>query len=169
MLTLARLEARTKPRPQVPVDLQHVAQESMVGLSSLGSLRGIEFALETHGATVVQGDPDDLRLLLDNLMGNALKFSPPDAVVEVSLQGDAHGVTLLVRDHGPGIGPELRARMLLPFVRVHAAIEGAGLGLAIAMEVVQNHGASLVLEDPTSGPGLQVRVSFVNQTSASKG
>jgi signal transduction histidine kinase len=45
-------------------------------------------------------------------------------------------------------------------VRANAAIEGAGLGLAIALEVVQSHGASLTLEDPPEGPGLQVRVRF---------
>ncbi|MBK1682947.1 sensor histidine kinase [Rhodoferax fermentans] len=169
MLTLARLEARAKPRPSVVVDLQSLAQDALVGLSTLASQRGIEFALETHGVTVVQGDPDDMRLLLDNLLGNALKFSPPDAVVEVNLRGDEQGVTLLVRDHGPGIAPELRARMLLPFVRVNAAVDGAGLGLAIVLEVVQKHGASLVLEDPASGPGLLVRVTFPAQMSASKG
>jgi len=169
MLTLARLEARSRPRPRVAVDLQQLAQASMIGLSTLGSQRGIEFALEVSGATLMQGDPDDLRLLLDNLLGNALKFSPQDAVVEVSLLGDEKGVTLLVRDHGPGIAPELRERIVLPFVRVNAAIDGAGLGLAIALEVVQNHAASLALEDPVSGPGLQVRVRFVNQISASKG
>lgn len=169
MLTLARLEARSRPRPRVAVDLQQLAQASMIGLSTLGSQRGIEFALEASGATLMQGDPDDLRLLLDNLLGNALKFSPQDAVVEVSLLGDEKGVTLLVRDHGPGIAPELRERIVLPFVRVNAAIDGAGLGLAIALEVVQNHAASLTLEDPVSGPGLQVRVRFVNQISASKG
>jgi len=141
----------------------------MVGLSTLGSQRGIEFALEASAATVVQGDPDDLRLLLDNLLGNAIKFSPSDAVVEVSIQTHDQGVTLLVRDHGPGIAPELRERIVLPFVRVNAAIDGAGLGLAIAMEVLQNHGASLSLEDPDSGPGLQVRVDFPDQTSANNG
>lgn len=169
MLTLARLEARAKPRPSVAVDLQPLAQDAMVGLSTLASQRGIEFALGSHGATVVQGDAVDMRLLLDNLLGNALKFSPPDAVVEVNLRGDEQGVTLLVRDHGPGIAPELRARMLLPFVRVNAAVDGAGLGLAIVLEVVQKHGASLVLEDPASGPGLLVRVTFPTQMSASKG
>jgi two-component system OmpR family sensor kinase len=169
MLTLARLEARSRPRPHVAVDLQQLAQASMVGLSTLGSQRGIEFALEASGSTLVQGDPDDLRLLLDNLLGNALKFSPQDAEVEVSLLGDGQGMSLLVRDHGPGIAPELRERMVLPFVRVNAAVDGAGLGLAIVLEVVQNHGAILTLEDPASGSGLQVRVRFVNQISASKG
>ena len=169
MLTLARLEVRSRPRPRVAVDLQQLAQDAMVGLSTLGSQRGIEFALEANAATVVQGDPDDLRLLLDNLLGNAIKFSPSDAVVEVSIQTHDQGVTLLVRDHGPGIAPELRERIVLPFVRVNAAIDGAGLGLAIAMEVLQNHGASLSLEDPDSGPGLQVRVDFPDQTSANNG
>lgn len=169
MLTLARLEARSRPKPHVAVNLQQLAQDAMVGLSTLGSQRGIEFSLETSGATLVQGDPDDLRLLLDNLLGNAIKFSPPDAVVEVGIQTDDQGVTLLVRDHGPGIAAELRERIVLPFVRVDAAIDGTGLGLAIALEVLQNHGASLALEDPDSGSGLQVRVCFVNQTSASKG
>ena len=169
MLTLARLEARRRPRPRVAVDLQQLAQESMVGLSTLGSQRGIEFALAASGATVVQGDQDDLRLLLDNLLGNAIKFSPSDSVVEVNIEASGPDVTLLVRDHGPGIAPELRERIVLPFVRVDAAIDGAGLGLAIALEVVQNQGASLALEDPDSGPGLQVRVTFCGQTSASKG
>ena len=133
-----------------------------MGLSALGSHRGIEFALEASGAYVVQGDPDDLRVLLDNLLGNALKFSPTDAVVEVCLQQQDHTVTLLLRDHGPGIAPELRERMVLPFVRVNTTVEGSGLGLAIALEVVHSHAANLTMESPETGPGLQVRVVFVN-------
>jgi signal transduction histidine kinase len=67
---------------------------------------------------------------------------------------------LLLRDHGPGIAPALRERFFLPFVRTNPAIDGSGLGLTIALEVAQNHGASLLLEDPPEGPGLQVRLSF---------
>ena len=169
MLTLARLEARTQPRPRMAVDLQALVQASMMGLSALGSHRGIEFALETSADTTVQGDPDDVWLLLDNLLGNALKFSPAQGVVEVSVRRDGHQVTLLVRDHGPGIAPELRERIVLPFVRVDSAVEGSGLGLAIALEVVHNHDATLTLEDPETGPGLQVRVVFTDQMSSSKG
>lgn len=165
MLTLARLEACTQPKPPVTVDLQQLVQESMVGLSALGSHRGIEFALEVIGNTEVQGDPDDLRVLFDNLLGNALKFSPSDAVVEVCIHQQDDTVTLLVRDHGPGIAPELCERMVLPFVRVNPAVEGSGLGLAIALEVVHNHAARLTLETPAVGQGLQVRVVFDNQRS----
>ena len=160
MLTLARLEGRTEPEPQMPVDLLSLAQEAMMGLSAVGSYRGIEFSLESSGSTEVQGNPDDLRLLLDNLLVNALKFSPPNATVEVSLHQHGPQLTLLVRDQGPGIAPALRERIMKPFVRVNAAIEGAGLGLSIALEVTLKHDATLTLEDPPNGPGLQVRVSF---------
>ncbi len=162
MLTLARLEGRTEPEPQMPVDLLSLAQEAMMGLSAVGSHRGIEFSLESSGSTEVQGNPDDLRLLLDNLLVNALKFSPPNATVEVSLHQHGHQLTLLLRDQGPGIAPALRERIMKPFVRVNSAIEGAGLGLSIALEVALKHGATLVLEDPPNGLGLQVRVSFAS-------
>ncbi|MCM2296245.1 HAMP domain-containing sensor histidine kinase [Rhodoferax sp.] len=160
MLTLARLEARTNSRPWTSVDLVGLAQESMMDLSVLGSQRGIEFAFEASGSTVVQGDPDDLRLLLDNLLGNALKFSPPNTSVELSIHQQGDAVILLLRDHGRGIAPALRERVLMPFVRSNPAIEGSGLGLTIVFEVIQSHGATLQLEDPPEGQGLQVRVSF---------
>ena len=160
MLTLARLEGRTEPDTRVPVDLQALAQESMVGLSALGSHRGLEFSLDTSGSPCVQGNPDDLRLLLDNLLLNALKFSPPNSTVALSIHQHPGEVILLLRDQGPGVAPALRERIMKPFVRANAAIEGAGLGLAIALEVVQSHGASLTLEDPPEGPGLLVRVRF---------
>lgn len=160
MLTLARLEGRTNSRPWTSVDLAGLAQESMMELSALGSQRGIEFAFEAGGSTVVQGDPNDLRLLFDNLLGNALKFSPPNTSVALSIHQQGEAVILLLRDHGPGIAPALRERVLMPFVRSNPAIEGSGLGLTIALEVIQSHGATLQLEDPPEGQGLQVRVRF---------
>lgn len=169
MLTLARLEARTSSRPRVAVDLQPLVQQSMVDLSTLASHRGIEFELDASGAAIIQGDPDDLRLMLDNLLGNALKFSPPDSVVKVRLSPHGQGVTLALRDSGPGIAPELRERIVLPFVRVNSAIEGAGLGLSIVQEVVMNHGATLWLDTPPDGQGLLVRVDFPIEVGAHEG
>lgn len=160
MLTLARLEVRTKPKPKKTFDLLHLAQESMMGLSTLASQRDIEFALESNGSTSMEGYPDDLRLLFDNLLGNALKFSPVGATVDTLISGQGKGITLLVRDHGPGIEPEMRGRLMLPFERIDIGVEGAGLGLAIVQEVVQEHGAAVTLESPASGSGLAVRVVF---------
>lgn len=169
MLTLARLEARIQPRPRVAVDLQQLTQQSMMDLSALASHRGIEFELDASGSATVQGDPDDLRLLLDNLLGNALKFSPPESIVKLNLTQQRQAVILELSDSGPGIAPHLRERILLPFVRVDAAVEGAGLGLSIVQEVVLNHGATLSLESPPDDKGLLVRVSFPCHASASDG
>jgi two-component system, OmpR family, sensor kinase len=160
MLTLARLENRTESTPWVDIDLLAIAQESMVGLSTIGSHTGIEFSLESSGSTIVQGAPDDVRLLLDNLLSNALKFSPENSIIEMRIEQQGSAVSLVLRDHGPGIAPELRERILLPFVRTHSDIPGTGLGLAIALDVVTEHGATLTLEDPPEGHGLQVRVVF---------
>jgi signal transduction histidine kinase len=160
MLTLARLEGHTNPQPWITVDLVLLAQASMMDLSPLGSQRGIEFAFETSGSCMVQGDPNELRLLLDNLLGNALKFSPNNATVDLSIREQEDVVILLLRDRGPGIAQALRERVFLPFVRTNPAIEGSGLGLTIALEVVQNHGATVLLEDPPEGPGLLVKVTF---------
>lgn len=160
MLTLARLETHTRARPLAPVDLQLLAQESMMGLSALASHRGIEFALQARGDTVVRADADDMRLLMDNLLGNSLKFSPTNSVVEMQLAGDDQTVRLLLRDHGPGIAPELRSRVMLPFERANKTVDGAGLGLAIVQEIVSNQGATLTLEAPAEGNGLLVRVIF---------
>lgn len=160
MLTLSRLEGKAASTPRGTVDLLSLAQASMVGLSALGSNRGIEFSLEASGPALVQGDPDDLRLLMDNLLGNALKFSPKDAIVAMGIHKQGQEVVLVLRDHGPGIAPELRERIGQPFVRGNSAIEGSGLGLTIALEVAHTHGATLTLENRANGPGLEVRVRF---------
>ena len=160
MLTLARLENQSAPAAGTTVDLLEITQESMVGLSAMGSNRAIEFSLTSRGSTQVQGHADDLRVLLDNLLVNALKFSPPNCVIEVSIHQEHESVIWLLRDHGPGITPLMRSRVTLPFVRVDSAIEGAGLGLSIALEIAKRHGASLILEDPPEGSGLQVRLTL---------
>jgi len=160
MLTLARLENQTTPETHTVVDLLSLTQDAMMGLSGLGSHKGIEFSLATRGTTLVRGNTEDLRVLLDNLLVNALKFSPPNCIVEVNIHHDEKTVIWLLRDHGPGIAPSLRSRVMMPFVRADAAIEGAGLGLSIALDIAMKHGATLSLEDPCEGAGLQVRLAL---------
>jgi two-component system sensor histidine kinase TctE len=69
-------------------------------------------------------------------------------------------LSLLLRDHGPGIAAELRDRVMLPFERANDSVDGAGLGLAIVQEIVSNQRATLSLEAPEEGCGLLVRVVF---------
>ncbi|WP_422650632.1 Sensor protein QseC [Cupriavidus sp. H18C1] len=108
----------------------------------------------------VQGDPDALRILLTNLIDNALRYVPAGGKVDVRVQrADAGRVALIVADNGPGIPPEQRARVLDRFYRLpDAPSGGSGLGLAIVDEIAQVHRATLSLED--NEPGLRVRVVF---------
>jgi signal transduction histidine kinase len=160
MLTLARLEARTQPKPQQPVDLAVLVQQALMDLSALAIHRGIEFELDAPDRLCVLGDADDLRLLLDNLLSNAMKFSPAQASVTVGLSTSPAPARLRIRDQGPGMPPALRQRLGQPFVRADSAVEGAGLGLSIALEVARTQGVAVAFEDPTDGLGLCVVVDW---------
>jgi len=81
---------------------------------------------------------------VDNLVGNALKFSPAGVPVEVAVESAPAGVSLQVRDRGPGIPEEALPRLFERFFRVPgSAAPGTGLGLALAREVAEWHGAEI--------------------------
>lgn len=109
---------------------------------------------------VVQGDADALRILLTNLVDNALGYIPRGSRVDVRVGHDSAGhVELVVQDNGPGIPEAERARVFDRFYRLpEAPTGGSGLGLAIVAEIAQSHGARVALEDAV--PGLRVRVTF---------
>jgi two-component system sensor histidine kinase MprB len=102
--------------------------------------------------TVVEGLPDRLGRAVDNLLDNALKYSPADAVVEVGLRD---GV-LTVRDHGPGIPAADRPHVFDRFYRGTGARgrPGSGLGLAIVRQVAETHGGSISVDEAPGGGSL---------------
>ncbi|NJN00258.1 MAG: sensor histidine kinase [Aquincola sp.] len=100
-------------------------------------------------------------MLIDNLVGNAIKYSPPDSAVHVRVHREPDALQLLVIDEGPGIAADLRERVLDRFYRVPGQTEpGSGLGLSIAKTVADRHGAQLELTDGPNGKGLQVALRF---------
>ncbi len=108
----------------------------------------------------VVGDDGRLRELVRILVDNAFKYSPRGELVEVSV-GNGESPVLTVRDHGPGLSEEDRARAFDRFFRGSAAhdVEGSGLGLAIARAICERHGATLDLE-PAPGGGIAASVRF---------
>ncbi len=108
------------------------------------------------------GDEERLRVILDNLISNAVKYTPDGGVVAVSLHRRASEVELRVRDSGPGIPPESREQIFEAFYRGshpdHERIKGSGLGLAIVREFVRAHGGHISVED--AAPGALFRVSL---------
>ncbi len=167
LLTLARHEPGAAVAGQQPVALHELAATVVGEMTQAALDRNIDLGVdategadgETAGPTV-HGDPDALRILLTNLIDNALRYVPAGGKVDVRVQrADAGRVALIVADNGPGIPPEQRARVLDRFYRLpDAPSGGSGLGLAIVDEIAQVHRATLTLED--NEPGLRVTVVF---------
>jgi signal transduction histidine kinase len=107
----------------------------------------------------VQIDPDDLRVILQNLVSNALKFADRDEpVITISAEHGDEEWRISVCDNGPGIPPEHRERIFAAFERAPSGgIVGYGLGLAICQRLVERHGGHIGLE---SGPQAGTRFWF---------
>lgn len=165
LLTLARQEPGAAMPPHEPVDLRALAAGVVAEMTQAAIDRDIDLGLESEpgeGALPpVRGDADALRILLTNLVDNALSYIPAGSRVDVQVVRGADGrsVELVVADNGPGIPPDERERVFDRFYRpADAPTGGSGLGLAIVAEIVQSHGARVTLED--AGPGLRARVVF---------
>lgn len=152
LLVYSRLAVR--PARMEPVDLRVLASDVVDTL---------EIRLNETGGSIhlgplphVQGDPTHLRLLLQNLLGNALKYHRPGVPPEVHIAGELREqrVRLVVEDNGIGIEPRHMDRIFEPFQRLHSReqYDGTGLGLAICRRVVERHHGSLTGES-TPGTG----------------
>jgi two-component system OmpR family sensor kinase len=109
----------------------------------------------------VSGDPESLRILLSNLVDNALRYTPRGGRIDVSVDRDREDVILSVADTGPGIAAEERERVFDRFYRGEASEgSGSGLGLSIVKRIADAHGATIALGAPDNGSGLVVRVRF---------
>jgi signal transduction histidine kinase len=113
------------------------------------------------GPVTVLGSGILLERALDNVIANAIKFSPPQGVVEVHVEQRHGQVELHVRDHGPGVPAEELDLLFRPFFRgtnaVHA--NGHGLGLTIVQRVVQVHGGEVAARNG-DGDGLEIILRF---------
>ena len=113
--------------------------------------------------TVVHGVPERLDRAVTNLLDNAIKWSPPGQVVEVTVEGRQ----VTVRDHGPGIDPADLPFVFDRFYRAPAArgLPGSGLGLAIVRQVAEAHGGS-VSADRAEGGGAVLRLRLDEEPAA---
>ena len=120
------------------------------------------------------GDATGLRVLIGNLIDNALRYTPAGGRVDADVSREAAEVVLAVRDSGPGIAPDQRSRVFDRFYRVttqaSAAVPGSGLGLAIVKRVADRHDATIALgagiaSDAGEGLGVTVRFAAARQVA----
>ena len=161
LLTLAREEPEAAESPRATVDLAEVARLVIAEHAPLASERNIDLGLAHEQRAMVRGDPEALRVMLGNLVDNAIRYTPPGGTVDVAVHAAERTAVVRVEDTGPGIPCEDRERVFDRFYRREGtAAPGSGLGLAIVKNIAERHGAAIALEDRTPGPGLRVSVSF---------
>jgi two-component system OmpR family sensor kinase len=140
MLLLARLD-QGRPLEREPVDLQAIARDARADASAVAPVRPV--TLSAPERVVVTGDDMRLRQVVGNLVRNALVYTPSATPIEIGLARRDGRAVLTVADHGPGLPPDVVAKVFEPFYRGDTGRSrdrgGAGLGLSIVAAVVAAH------------------------------
>jgi PAS domain S-box-containing protein len=162
VLFAARAEAGRMSLSRSDVDLAEVARSSVEAARPTAEERGVELAAELEGVRHAAADGDRLGQAVDNLVSNALKFTPPGGRVEVLLRRTGDSATLEVRDSGLGMAEEDRGRAFERFFRADATRDhapGVGLGLTIVRTIVEAHGGTIAV-DSREGAGTSFRIEL---------
>lgn len=160
LLELARVDANTEePRE---VSLTAVAGEVLDDLKETIDAAGAK--IELGDLPSVMGDHGQLRRLVHNLLGNALKFTPPGRAPRVRLRGGPREgglCELVVEDEGVGFDMEFAGRLFQPFTRLHSRKDfpGSGMGLAICRKIAERHGGAISVQSSLER-GTRVTVVF---------
>jgi len=163
LLLVAQIEADRLELEPVETDLTELATEAVAAALPTAAEQGIELVLDTHGPLPLEADAGRLGQVLDNLVSNALKFTPSGGSVMVSASNGDGKVRLEVTDTGIGIPHEEMGQLFSRFYRASTAtrraIPGTGLGLVIARAIVDAHGGAISLQSQ-EGEGTCVTVTL---------
>jgi signal transduction histidine kinase len=147
LLTVARLQSG-RLAFETRYDLVPVVRDCLAEMAVLALSQRKDLALDApERPVIVRGNPVALQDAVRNLVDNALRHTPPDQAIEVTIRP---GSVVDIRDHGTGVPAELRHRIFEPFWR-GASPGGAGLGLAIAAETARRHGGGLTVDNCSGG------------------
>lgn len=145
------------------MEIQPLIEQSLQDLLVLAQRKGIKFLKELDPLPPLNIDPEAILRILHNLISNAIKFSPPQGRIEVSLKNGGDFAQIIVRDYGVGIEPEMIPYLFRPFVRapevLKAKISGSGLGLYVSKVLTEAHKGKIELQSQP-GEGTTVIVSL---------
>ncbi|MEO8676974.1 MAG: ATP-binding protein [Casimicrobiaceae bacterium] len=174
LLTLAREEPGVAQRGFASVNLTELARNVVADQAPIAAARGVDLGITGAASdklgtalAAVDGDANALRVLLSNVVDNAVRYTPAGGRVDVMVENEPADVVVAVRDSGPGIPVSERERVFDRFYRAAAPgagdISGSGLGLAIVKRIAERHDADITLGPGLAGPageGLTVTVRF---------
>jgi len=152
LLQLMRSDAVPDNALPVMLSLDALVQDRLAMIEGLASARGIELELVCEDNVPVLGERESLVSMIDNLVNNAIKYSPAGGTVMVHVAHEGPHALLTVSDQGPGIPAALRERVFDRFFRNPDQTQsGSGLGLAIVKSVVDRHGGEVTLGETAEG------------------
>jgi two-component system sensor histidine kinase TctE len=161
LLSLARAEPHHFEKARLePVALDTLVQDAVQGLVEHAARKDIDLGFDLQPAHIL-GDRFLLRDLIDNLIDNAIRYTPPGGTVTVACGSDGEGSFFSVEDNGPGIPAARRTDIFSRYVRLDDKSHGSGLGLAIVCDIARVHGAQLSVGDVAGPHGVVLTVRFV--------
>ncbi|WP_394778802.1 sensor histidine kinase [Undibacterium sp.] len=159
-LSLARAEPSQFEQAQLEkVELNKLVEESIQHFIEEADKKHIDLGFDLHPSSIM-GNPFLLRDLIDNLIDNAVRYSPPDGAITVSCRQQGNDVTLTVEDSGPGIAESEQELIFTRFYRISDTTTGSGLGLSIVRDIAKDHGAEIRLSAGANGMGTVFCVHF---------
>ena len=153
-----------------PVMLDELVRSAARAHELAAQSKGLRLSIDAQSA-MLEADPEKLRSIIDNLISNAVKFTPTGGTVAVRARALAGEAVIEVMDSGPGVPLEERESIFNLFFRgrtkADSAVKGSGLGLAIARELVEAHGGhiSVVAADRNGPRGAHFRVTLPRRSA----
>jgi two-component system sensor histidine kinase CpxA len=162
VLMLARAEQRPGAS-MTSIDLRSLVGDIAADASYEAQQQQKTVSFQSLAEAQVQGDAELLSSAVENVIRNAVRYTPQQSAVDVTLSSDGEAALVVVRDHGPGVPEAERERIFSPFHRVEPSRTrtdsdaGVGLGLSIARRSVEVHGGTITAENAAGG-GLRVTI-----------
>ena len=161
--------AAARPRIARAVDVGIVVRESIESFEPGAQAAGVALVDETAAHLPAFADALRLRQVVDNLIGNAVKYTPAGGTITISSGSTRERITVTVADTGIGIASDDLARVFAPYFRTELAeaiAEGTGLGLGISRDIVEGWGGTLAIAQGASGEGTVVTVTLPVRSEA---
>lgn len=162
LLQVTRAEGDPNSLRRDPIRLDELVQQIVDDSHIEAAARGCRLQYDVHEPVVVPGDPELLRRSIENVLRNAIRYSPRDSTVEVSVSASDGTATVRIRDYGPGVPENSLPRLFDAFYRVDSdrnrGSGGIGLGLSIARRAIELHKGSI--RAVNAQPGLEVTMEL---------
>lgn len=161
LLILARLEPESTELKYAPIDLALIAHGIVERLADQAFQKPIDFGVSRAESAMVSGDREALGIAVENIVDNALRYTPEGGKVDICTYAQADEAIIEVQDNGIGIPEQERSRIFERFHRVVGTdTDGTGLGLAIAKNIVEQHGGTITVEKNGDGRGSRFTLRF---------